>query len=165
MTDEWSRLAASLESSVARQQLTKALTDADVVEGPALGGSLADTLTHVPPSRLASDRAQRALGLALAAMETELTALRRRANACFTLVLLMGAALAGAILWAAIGMKAGEGLDAAKILATLGSTAGGGAMFVYYQYLSKQTKALINDLRRLSESPLRRRAPAQAKTP
>jgi hypothetical protein len=71
----------------------------------------------------------------------------------------MGLALATAIVWSMIG----SGENVTKALATLMPTAGGGAMFAFYQHTSTQIENLRKDLIQISQ--LLNRRPSAAGTP
>jgi hypothetical protein len=150
-------LAESLESPLARRHLAAALTSEGVIEGAQLGGSTTMVLDQVPVSKLSGDRATAAMDIALHNIRAELAVLVRRESICFGVSIVMGVALAAAILWSALGIKGGSGIDTAKALATLGPTAGGGAMFAYYRHVSNQAKELRRDLIRLSKALAARR--------
>jgi hypothetical protein len=157
-------LSTSLESRQARQHLAAALAKGGLLGGAELGGGLPDAVAQIPASVASSGRAITAIDIALANIEIELQTLTWRANVCFLVSIAMGVLLAGAIIWSAVGIRNGEGLDTAKILATLGSTAGGGAIFAYYKYVSGQANPLRQDLFRVSQTGERIAAKMKAGT-
>ena len=149
---ELRNLAASLQSTHARRHLAAALTKGGLLGGPELGGTLPDAIARIPTTLASGDRATTALDIALANIQDELRTLSWRATVCFLVSIGMGVALAATILWSAIGIRNAEGLNTAKVLATLGSTAGGGAIFAYYRYVSGQATRLREDLFKVSKT-------------
>lgn len=159
MADDWKALASSLRTPIARRQFAVALTDQGLLDTAHLGGSLADAIGEIPESRLRSAAGVVAIDIALENIRKELAVLTRRAGMCFFASVAMAVALAAAILWSALTFS-DSGLGTAQLLATLGSTAGGGATFAYYQYVSRQSARLREDLMRIHDSPVRRRSRA-----